>query len=135
MLTGLKRGPQRQRQVGAPAGCTSAPGGPGPRTRPDSWPHEVVIRVRPAIPIELPRLADLLDLVEVHVADEQLLVVGIAQLADELAARVAEVRLPVEVVVAQVLLDPDPVDRPDEIAVRHCVADLLDPPQVLAETT
>ena len=94
---------------------------------------EVGVRVRPAVAVELPRLADLLDLVEVHVPDEQLLLVRVAQLADELAARVAEVALAVEVVVAEVLLDPDPVDRPDEVAVRDRVADLLDPPQVLAQ--
>ena len=36
---------------------------------------EVVVGVRPAVAEELPRLADLLDLVEVEVADDQLLVV------------------------------------------------------------
>ena len=54
-----------------------------------SGPDEVPVRVRPAVAVELPRLADLLDQVEVHVADEQLLVVGVAQVADELAARIA----------------------------------------------
>ena len=95
---------------------------------------EVVVRVRPAIAVELPRLADLGDLVEVHVADDQLLVVGRAEIADELAARVDEVALAVEVVVADLLLDPDPVDRPDEIAVRHRVRHLFDPPQVLGQS-
>ena len=53
--------------------------------------------------------------------------------ADELAARVDEVALAVEVVVADLGLDADPVDRPDEVAVRDGVADLLDAPQVFAE--
>ena len=47
----------------------------------------------------------------------QLLVVGDADVADELAARVDEVALAVEVVVADVGLDADPVDRPDVVAV------------------
>src|SRR5689334_11508827 len=94
---------------------------------------EVLVRVGPSIPVELPGLANLGDQVEVHVPDDQLLVVGRAQLADELAAGRDEVALAVEVVVAQVLFDPDPVDRPHEVAVRDRVADLLDPPQVLAQ--
>src|SRR5687768_6686977 len=77
---------------------------------------EVSVRVRPAVAVELPRLADFLDLVEVHVPDDQLLVVGAAQVADELAPRIDEVALAVEVVVAVVLLDADAVDRPDEVA-------------------
>src|SRR5688572_29334759 len=68
---------------------------------------EVSIRVGSAVAVELPRLADLLDLVEVHVPDDQLLVVGAAQVADELAARIDKVALTVEVVVAVVLLDAD----------------------------
>src|SRR5256714_868138 len=95
--------------------------------------YQIRIGVRAAVAEELPRLADLLDLVEIHIAHEQFLVVGAAELADELAARVDEVALPVEVVVADVLLDPHPVDRPHEVTVRDRVADLLDPPQVLGQ--
>ena len=91
------------------------------------------VRVRPPVTIELPRVSDLGDLVEVEVADDQLLVVGGAELADELAARVDEIALAVEVVVADVGLDADPVDRPDVVAVGDRVADLLDPPQVLGQ--
>src|SRR3982750_390290 len=96
--------------------------------------YEVGVGVRAPVTEELPRLADLLDLVQVHVADEQLLVVRAAKVADELPARIDEVALAVEVVVADVLLDTDAVDRADEIAVRDGVAYLLDPPQVLAES-
>src|SRR5258707_448119 len=53
--------------------------------------------------------------------------------ADELAARVDEVALAVEVVVADVGLDADPVDRPDVVAVGDRVARLLDPPEVLGQ--
>ena len=93
---------------------------------------QVAVRVGPAVAVELPGLADLGDPVEVHVADQQLLVVGAADAADELAARIDEVALAVEVVVADVGLDADAVDGADEVAVGDGVADLLDPPQVLA---
>ena len=93
---------------------------------------EVFVGVGPAVAEELPGLADLLDLVEVEVADEQLLVVRVADVTDELAPRVDEVGLAVEVVVTQ-RLDADPVDRADEVAVRQRMRDLLDAPQVLGE--
>src|SRR5688500_16294827 len=104
---------------------------------PPRWPEalgsdEVVVRVGPAVAVELPRLADLGDLVQVEVAHDQLLVVRAAEIAHELPTRISEVRLAVEVVVADVLLDPDAVDRADEVAVRDGVRHLLDPPQVFA---
>ena len=58
---------------------------------------------------------------------------ALPSVADELAARVDEVALAVEVVVADIGLDADPVDRPDVVAVGDGVADLLDPPQVLGQ--
>src|SRR4051794_32823484 len=81
----------------------------------------------------MPCVADLADQVEVEVADDQLLVVGAADLADELAARVHEVALAVEVVVTVVGLDADAIDGPDVVAVGNGVADLLDAPQVFGE--
>src|SRR6266536_3765496 len=103
------------------------------------WPEgsgqdQVFVHVRPPVTEELPRLADLLDLVEVHVPDEELLFVRVPQRSDELAARVAEVALPVEIVVADVGFDADPVDGPNEVAVGHRVADLLDAPEVFAQS-
>src|SRR5688572_19227113 len=95
---------------------------------------EIAVGVRPAVSIELPGVADLLDPLEIEVAHDQLLVVRRGDVTDELAARIDEVALPVEIVVAEVLLDPDPVDRSNVIAVRDGVGDLLDPPQVLAQT-
>ena len=63
--------------------------------------REVRVRVRSTVAEELPGVADLHDPVEVEVAHDQLLVVGVADVADELAARVDEVALAVEVVVAE----------------------------------
>src|SRR4029079_16879803 len=81
------------------------------------WSDEVAVRVGPAVAVELPRVAHLVDHVEVHVAHEQLLVVRVADVADELAARVDEIGLAVEIVVAQILFDADAVDRAHEVAV------------------
>ena len=86
-----------------------------------------------AVAVELPGVADLDDLVEVEVAHDQLLVMGRSDVADELSARVDEVALAVEIVVAVLGLDADPVDGPDVVAVGHGVADLLDPPEVLRQ--
>src|SRR4051794_18583801 len=55
-------------------------------------------------------------------------------LADELAPRVGEVALAVEVVVAVLGFDADAIDRADVVAVGDRVADLLDPPQVFGKT-
>ena len=52
-----------------------------------------------------------------------------ASLPDELAARIGEVGLPVEVVVAE-RLDADPVDCPDVVLVGDRSGWLLEPPQV-----
>src|SRR3712207_3803529 len=98
-------------------------------------PDEVLVSVGSPVSVELPRLAHFLDQVEIHVADEQLFLVRVADIADELPTRIHEVRLPVEIVLAEVLLDPDAVDRPDVIPVRDRVRHLLDTPQVLTQPT
>jgi len=63
--------------------------------------HEVGVHVRPAVAVELPRLADFLDHVHVEVADDQLFVMGVAHGADELAARFDESKLALEFDVAK----------------------------------
>src|SRR5687768_11191373 len=88
---------------------------------------EIVVGVRASVAEELPRLAHLLDLVEIEVADDELLLVRVADVADELAARIDEVGLPIEVVIAQ-RLDPDPVDGAHEVPVGQRMADLLHAP-------
>ena len=70
------------------------------------------------------------DQAEVEVAyDNRLVDVG-GHLADELAARIDEVRLAVELVRAE-RLHADPVDRTHEVLVRHRSCRLLQPPEVL----
>ena len=62
--------------------------------------RQVGVGVGPPVAVELPGVADLHDLVHVEVADDELLLMGVADVADELAARVDEVALAVEVVLA-----------------------------------
>ena len=94
---------------------------------------QLVVGVGAAVAVERPAVADQLDLVHVEVADDQLGLVGVADVADELALRVDEVALAVEVVVADLGLDADPVDRPDVVHVGDRRGRLLDAPDVLAQ--
>src|ERR1700761_4355117 len=90
------------------------------------------VGVRPPVPVELPLVPDLFEQVEVQVADEHLVGVVGGGAADDLAARVGEVGLPVEVVVTE-RLDADPVDRADEVLVGPGGRGLLQLPQVLGQ--
>src|SRR5579859_3059283 len=92
-----------------------------------SWLHQRPVLVRAAVAVELPQVPDLGQLVHVEVADHYLVGVVRSRVAHDLAARVDEVGLAVEVVVAQVL-DADPVDRADEVLVGHRGRGLLEPP-------
>ena len=90
------------------------------------------VGVRPAVAVERPQVADLGQQAHVQVADDHLVLGVGGGVADQLAARVDEVGLAVEVVVAQ-RLHADPVDRADEVLVRHRRRRLLEPPQVLRQ--
>src|SRR5580693_8388102 len=105
------------------------------RSRPladDSWLHQRLVLVWAAVAVELPQVPDLGQLAHVQVADQHLVLVVGGGVAHELPARVHEVGLAVEVVVAE-RLDADPVDRADEVLVGHRGGRLLEPPQVLRQ--
>src|SRR5450432_3950782 len=78
--------------------------------------RKLAVGVRPTVPVELPLLPDLFQQVHVQVADQHLVGVVRGGAAHDLAARVGEVGLTVEVVVAE-RFDADPVDRADEVLV------------------
>src|ERR1700744_3866786 len=81
-----------------------------------------LVRVGAPVAVELPVVTDPGDLLEVEVADDDLLLVGGGDLADVVAARVAEVRRAVEVRrVGAELADllPDAVAGGDEVLVRR----------------
>src|SRR3954447_6750576 len=93
---------------------------------------DLVVGVGASVAVERPCVADLTDLVEVEIADDQVGLVGVSDVADELAARVDEVALPVEVVVPE-RFDTDPVDGADVVHVGDRRGRLLEPPQILRQ--
>src|SRR5580693_9391645 len=97
-----------------------------------SWLYQRPVLVGAAVAVELPQVADLGELLHVQVAHQDLVLVVGGGVAHQLAARVGEVGLAVEVVVAE-RLDADPVDRADEVLVGHRGGGLLEPPQVLGQ--
>src|ERR1700732_3687755 len=97
-----------------------------------SWLYQRPVLVGAAVAVELPQVPDLGQLAHVQVPDQHLVLVVGAGVAEELPARVHEVGLAVEVVVAE-RLDADPVDRADEVLVGHRGGGLLEPPQVLGQ--
>src|SRR5262249_24771597 len=91
------------------------------------------VRLGPAIAVELPEVTDLADHVEVEVADDD--VVGVAGGGgQDLAARVAEVALPVELADAPRIFPAGTVDGPHEIAVGDGVCGLFQLPKVFRQT-
>src|SRR5215467_14390393 len=90
------------------------------------------VGVRAPVAVELPQVPYLFQQPHVQVADDDLLGGVGGGPADDLPARVGEIGLPIEVVVAE-RLDPDPVDRADEVLVGDRRAGLLQPPQVLRQ--
>src|SRR5215510_1307066 len=91
--------------------------------------YQAFVRVRAAVPVELPQVPDLGQLVHVQVTDDDLVGGVGGGFPHDLAARVREVGLAVEVVVAE-RLDPDPVDRADVVLVGDRGRRLLQLPQV-----
>src|SRR5262245_52653090 len=71
-------------------------------------PHHVLVRLGAPVTVELPRAAHLLDHVEIHLGDHQLVFV-LAALRQEVAARVDEVARAVELPDVPGRLGPHPV--------------------------
>src|SRR5436309_850282 len=107
-----------------------------PRTtygRSRQLPHHVVVRLRPAVAEELPGAADLLDHVEVHLRDDELVFV-LAALRQEIAARIDEIARAVELPHVPRRLDADAIDATHEVAVGHGMGRLLELPEILRES-
>ena len=90
------------------------------------------VRVRPAIAVELPHAADFFDHVEVHVGDDELVLVFRSR-RQEVAARVDKVGSPVEAADVPRRFGADAVAARHEVAVRDGVRRLLELPQVLRQ--
>src|SRR5215218_10200246 len=91
-----------------------------------------LVGVGTAIPVELPLVAHLADHVQVEVADDDVLVLAAAALADEVALRVGVLAGAVErhrKIAVLVVLGADPVRGGDEVAVGRGCGRLLEVPQ------
>src|SRR5262249_39681637 len=107
-----------------------------PLTRSRTWslqPNESAIGLRPPVTVELPGVAHFADLLQVELRGDQRVFVALG-LGHELAARVAEVALSVELADVPRRLVADAVDGADEVAVGHGVRRLLELPEVFGES-
>src|SRR6202041_585407 len=95
-------------------------------------PNDLVVTLRSAVTIELPRRPDILDFVEIKIRHNQLVLVATA-LRHDLSARIAEITLAVKFADAPGFFCSDSIDRRDEILIGHCVRRLLQFPQVLRQ--
>src|SRR5688572_3774216 len=92
------------------------------------------VGLRPAVAEELPGVADLADHVEIHVVDDELVLVAAGDLLD-LAARVDEIALAVEFTDVPGRFLADAVDGADIDAVGDGGGRLLQLPEILAEAS
>src|SRR5436309_9106346 len=95
--------------------------------------YQSAIRLRPAVAVELPRVPHFADLVEVELGGDKGVFVALRG-GEELAARIAEVALPVELADVPRRFEADAIDGADEVAVRDGVGRLLELPEVLGES-
>src|SRR5258706_6232429 len=95
-------------------------------------PDHVVVGLGPAVAEELPRAPDLLDHIEVHLRDDELVFV-LAALRQEVAARIHEVARAVELPHVPRRFDADAVAASHEVAVRDGMGRLFQLPQVLRQ--
>src|ERR1035441_8668402 len=86
----------------------------------------------PAVTVELPHVAHFFDLVQVHVSHYYLILVAAAH-SEHLSARIAEIRLPVELADGPGLFDPDAIDGANEGLVGDGMGGLFKPPEVFAQ--
>src|SRR5260370_18326305 len=95
-------------------------------------PRDFSVGFRAAVAIELPGIANSLNLVEIQLGDEQFVLVA-AGLFDDFAARVAEVAFAVKFADFPGSFGANAVDGSDEISVGDGVGGLLQFPEILGE--
>src|ERR1041385_7910590 len=96
-------------------------------------PPPILVRLGPPVAEELPGAPDLLDHVEVHLRDDELVFV-FAALRQEIAARIDEIARAVELPHVPRRLDADAIDATHEVAVGHGMGRLLELPEILRES-
>src|SRR4051795_4308512 len=95
--------------------------------------NDPVVRLRTAVAIELPGVADFADLVHVEVGDDEGVLIARRD-GEHLAARIAEVALAVKLADVPRRFVADAVDRADKVAVRDGVRGLLELPEIFGES-
>src|SRR5947207_4514515 len=96
-------------------------------------PHHVVVGLGPAVAEELPGAPHLFDHVQVHLGDHQLVLV-LAAVRQEVAARVHEIAGAVELADVPRRFRADAIDAAHEVAVGDSVRGLLQFPQILRQS-
>src|SRR5882757_9982736 len=96
-------------------------------------PRDFSVGLRAAVAIELPGVADFLNLVEIQLGDEQFVLVA-AGLLDDFAARVAEVAFAIKFADFPGSFGANAIDGGDEIRVGYRVSGLLEFPEIFGET-
>src|SRR5436853_7479825 len=95
--------------------------------------YDPVVRLRPAIAVELPRVANLADLVHVEVRGHERVLIARGD-GEHLAARIAEVALAVKLADVPGRFVADAVDGADEVAVGDGVRRLLQLPEIFGKS-
>src|SRR5688572_12629755 len=97
-----------------------------------SYGRDGAVGFRPAVAVELPGVAHLLDELEIEVGDDQLVAIAAAD-RDDLPAGIAEVALAVELADVPGRFVADAIDRADEVPVGNGVRRLLQLPEILGQ--
>src|SRR5258708_35829056 len=95
-------------------------------------PRDFSVGFRAAVAVELPGIADFLNLVEIQLGDEQFVLVA-AGLLDDFAARVAEVAFAVKFADFPGSFGANAIDGGDEVGVGDGVGGLLKLPEIFGE--
>ena len=95
--------------------------------------NDRAVKIRTAIAEELPRIADLADLIHVEVGDDQLILIACAD-GKHLPARIAEIALAVEFADIPRSLGANAVDGTDEVSVSDRVCRLFEFPEIFAQS-
>src|SRR5215212_7725459 len=91
---------------------------------------ERAVRIRTTIAEELPRITYFTNLVEIQICYDECVFIP-RRFRHKLPARIAEVTLTVKLADAPWLLMTDAINCADEVAIRHCMRRLFQPPEIL----
>src|SRR5437868_2980987 len=91
------------------------------------------VSIRPSIPVKLPGVTDLFDLVHIEVGHDKLVLVAGAD-GDHLTAGVTKIALPVKFTDVPRSFGADAINCPDKVAVSGGVSGLLELPKIFGQS-